>query len=199
MLHLVSLTAALSVGFYTTFVYAPTWLHQVVKVPARTALGVNTLAMALALLIIPAAGVASDRLGRRTVLVVGAGALALLAYPLMALMARGQMPGIIAGEIGLAALVAVISGAMPATMAELAPWRVRCTVLSVAYNLGMALLGGTTPLVAAWLVARTGVTLAPALYLTAAATIAFIGATLLPGTTRHSLTKEFESARFRRS
>src|SRR4051812_45015282 len=123
MLHLVALTSALSVGFYTTFVYAATWLHQVVGVPARTALGVNTLAMALALLIIPAAGVASDRLGRRTVLVVAAGALALLAYPLMALMARGQMAGIIAGEIGLGLLVAVISGAMPPPMGEPAPRR----------------------------------------------------------------------------
>ncbi len=197
MVHLVSLTAALSVGFYTTFVYAATWLHQVVGVPARTALGVNTAAMAIALLIIPAAGVASDRMGRRPVLVVGAGALALLAYPLMALMARGQMAGIIVGEIGLAVLVAVISGAMPATMAELAPWRVRCTVLSVAYNLGMALLGGTTPLVAAWLVARTGVKLAPAWYLGAAAALTFIGSLLLPATARHSLTKEFDATRFR--
>jgi MFS transporter, MHS family, proline/betaine transporter len=197
MLHLVSLTAALSVGFYTTFVYAATWLSQVVGVPARTALGVNTLAMGFALLVIPAAGVASDRLGRRTVLVVAAGALALLAYPLMSLMARGQMGGIIAGEIGLAVLVGVISGAMPATMAELAPWRVRCTVLSVAYNIGMALLGGTTPLVAAWLVARTGVKLAPAWYLGAAATLTFVGSLLLPATARHSLTKEFDAARFR--
>jgi MHS family proline/betaine transporter-like MFS transporter len=197
MLHLVALTAALSVGFYTTFVYAATWLSQVVGVPARTALGVNTLAMGIALLIIPAAGVASDRLGRRTVLVTGAGALALLAYPLMALMARGQMGGIIAGEIGLAVLVAVLSGAMPATMAELAPWRVRCTVLSVAYNVGMALLGGTTPLVAAWLVARSGVTLAPAWYLAAAAALTFIGSLLLPVTARHSLTKEFDATRFR--
>jgi MHS family proline/betaine transporter-like MFS transporter len=197
MLHLVSLTAALSVGFYTTFVYAATWLHQVVGVAARTALGVNTAAMAIALLIIPAAGVASDRLGRRPVLVVGAGALAVLAYPLMALMAQGQMRGIIVGEIGLAVLVAVISGAMPATMAELAPWRVRCTVLSVAYNLGMALLGGTTPLVAAWLVARTGVKLAPAWYLGAAAALTFIGSLLLPATARHSLTKEFDATRFR--
>jgi MHS family proline/betaine transporter-like MFS transporter len=141
--------------------------------------------------------VASDRLGRRTVLVTGAGALALLAYPLMALMARGQMGGIIAGEIGLAVLVAVLSGAMPATMAELAPWRVRCTVLSVAYNLGMALLGGTTPLVAAWLVAGSGVTLAPAWYLAAAAALTFIGSLLLPVTARHSLTKEFDATRFR--
>jgi MFS transporter, MHS family, proline/betaine transporter len=197
MLHLVTLTAALSVGFYTTFVYAATWLSQVVGVPARTALGVNTLAMAIALLIIPAAGVASDRVGRRTVLVVGSGALALLAYPLMSLMARGHMGGIIAGEIGLAVLVAVLSGAMPATMAELAPWRVRCTVLSVAYNLGMALLGGTTPLVAAWLVVRTGVQLAPAWYLACAAALTFIGSLLLPATARHSLTKEFDATRFR--
>ena len=197
MLHLISLTAALSVGFYTTFVYTATWLHQVVGVPARTALEVNTLAMALALLIIPAAGVASDRLGRRTVLVAAAGALALLAYPLMALMARGQTSGIIAGQIGLGLLVASLSGAMPATMAELAPWRVRCTVLSVAYNIGMALLGGTTPLVAAWLVARTGVKLAPAWYLAAAAALTFIGSLLLPATARHSLTKEFDATRFR--
>jgi MFS transporter, MHS family, proline/betaine transporter len=197
MLHLVTLTAALSVGFYTTFVYAATWLSQVVGVPARTALLVNTFAMAIALLIIPAAGVASDRVGRRTVLAVAAGALALLAYPLMALMARGQIAGIIAGEIGLAVLVAVLSGAMPATMAELAPWRVRCTVLSVAYNLGMALLGGTTPLVAAWLVVRTGVQLAPAWYLACAAALTFIGALLLPATARHSLTKEFDATRFR--
>jgi MHS family proline/betaine transporter-like MFS transporter len=130
---------------------------------------------------------------------VGSGAFALLAYPLMSLMAQGQTAGLIMGWIGLSLLLAIAGGVMPATMAELAPWRVRCTVLSVAYNIGMALLGGTTPLVAAWLVARTGVTLAPALYLTAAAGLAFIGAALLPATTRHSLTKEFESARFRRS
>ena len=196
-MHLISLTAALSVGFYTTFVYTATWLNRVVGVPAKTALVVNTVAMALALLIIPAAGTASDRLGRRTVLVATAGALALLAYPLMALMARGQMSGIIAGQIGLGLLVASLSGAMPATMAELAPWRVRCTVLSVAYNIGTALLGGTTPLVAAWLVARTGVKLAPAWYLAAAAALTFIGSLLLPSTARHSLTKEFDAARFR--
>jgi MFS family permease len=47
MLHLVALVSAISVGFYTTFVYAATWLVQVAQVPARTALEINTLAMAL--------------------------------------------------------------------------------------------------------------------------------------------------------
>jgi MFS transporter, MHS family, proline/betaine transporter len=197
MLHLVSLVSAISVGFYTTFVYAATWLEQVAHVPARTALEINTVAMALSLLVLPASGLASDRVGRRPVLLVAAGALMLLAYPLMALMARGQTGGVLVGQVGLALLVAANGGLMPATMAELAPWRVRCTVLSVAYNMGMAVLGGTTPLVAAWLVSRTGVPLAPAMYLAGAAGLTFVGALLLPGTPHHSLTKEFQAARFR--
>ncbi|HEY9443073.1 MAG TPA: MFS transporter [Gemmatimonadales bacterium] len=197
MLHLVVLIAGISVGFYTVFVYTATWLEQQIGVPARTALEINSLAMAAHLFVLPAAGWASDRLGRRPVLMFGSGAFALLAYPLMSLMAQGQTGGLVLGWVALSLLLAIAGGVMPATMAELAPWRVRCTVLSVAYNVGMALLGGTTPLVAAWLVARTGVTLAPALYLSAAAGLAFIGALLLPGTTRHSLTREFESARFR--
>jgi MFS transporter, MHS family, proline/betaine transporter len=197
MLHLVSLVAAISVGFYTTFVYAATWLEQVAQVPARTALGINTVAMALSLFVLPVSGLVSDRVGRRPVLLLTAGALMLLAYPLMALMARGQPGGILVGHVGLALLVAANGGLMPATMAELAPWRVRCTVLSIAYNMGMAVLGGTTPLVAAWLVSETGFKLAPAMYLAGAAALTFVGALLLPTAAPHRLTQEFEAARFR--
>ena len=101
----------------------------------------------------------------------------------------------VVGQIVLALLISAISGVLPATMAELAPWRVRCTVLSIAYNLGMALLGGTTPLVAAWLVARTGSAVAPGVYLTAAGALAFVAAILLPKTLPHRLTAEFHSVR----
>ncbi len=194
-LHLVALVAGLAVGFYTTFVYAATWLSQVAQVPARTALTINTVAMALSLVASLAAGALSDRIGRRPVLLVWAGALTLLAYPLMALMARGSTGSILAGQIGLALLVAAGSGALPATLAELAPWRVRCTVVSVAHNLGMALLGGTTPLIGAWLVARSGAPLAPAVYLAAAGGVSFVAALLLPRTAPHRLTHEFQAAR----
>lgn len=166
-------------------------------VPARTVFGINTLAMAVSVLVLPVSGVASDRLGRRTVLLTAAGALALLAYPLMALMARGQTGGLLVGQVALAVLVSASGGALPATMAELAPWRVRCTVLSVAYNAGVALLGGMTPLIAEWFMARTGVTLAPALYLAATAAVTCVAAFLLPKTAEHSLTKEFDAGRFR--
>jgi MFS transporter, MHS family, proline/betaine transporter len=195
ILHLVALVAGLAVGFYIVFVYAATWLAQVAGVPARTAFEINTAAMALSLGVILFSGRLSDRIGRRRVLVVVSGLLAVLALPLMALMARGQTVGILVGELVLASLIGAISGVLPATMAELAPWRVRCTVLSIAYNLGMALLGGTTPLVAAWLVARTGVAIAPGAYLAAAGVLAFGAAMLLPKVLPHRLTTEFHSVR----
>jgi MHS family proline/betaine transporter-like MFS transporter len=197
MLHLVVLISGLSVGFYTTFVYSATWLHQVAHVPESRALGINTAAMALLLVISPIAGLASDRWGRRPVLALGAGGLALLAYPLMALMARGTPGAIFAGQAGLALLIGTAGGALPAGMAELTPWRVRCTVLSVGYNVGMAVLGGTTPMVATWLVARSGYSLAPAVYLAAAAALAFVGAIMLPRAARHGITREFAAVRFR--
>jgi MHS family proline/betaine transporter-like MFS transporter len=195
MVHLIALAAAISVGFYTTFVYSSTWLQQVANVPANTALGINTIVMALLLVVIPFAGIASDRLGRRRVLSWAAGALALLAYPLMALMAHGRPGSIFGGQVGLGLLVGLNGATLPAVMAELAPWRVRCTVLSVGYNVALAILGGTTPMVAEWLVARTHANLAPAVYLSIAAAITFIGALCLPRTARHRLTTEFQALR----
>jgi MHS family proline/betaine transporter-like MFS transporter len=115
----------------------------------------------------------------------------------MALMARGQPFGILLGQGGLALAIGAIVGVLPATMAELAPWRVRCSVLSIAYNLSLAVLGGTTPVVAAWLVARTHLALAPAVYVTAAAVTTLVAALFLPGRARHSMTREFEATRLR--
>jgi hypothetical protein len=50
-------------------------------------------------------------------------------------------------------------------------------------------------MVAEWLVARTHASLAPAVYLSIAAAVTFIGALFLPHTARHRLTKEFQALR----
>jgi MHS family proline/betaine transporter-like MFS transporter len=195
--QLVLLTAGLSVGFYVTFVYSATWLQQVANVPGSTALLLNTIAMSVLLVVCPLAGALSDRVGRRGLLMAGALGLALLAYPLMLLMQQGTTASILAGQGGLAVLLGISAGTLPAAMAELTPWRVRCTVLSIGYNVGMALLGGTTPLVATWLVARTGMSLSPAIYLAGGAALAFLAALRFPRTVPHPMTREFASVTFR--
>ncbi|HEY9385258.1 MAG TPA: MFS transporter [Gemmatimonadales bacterium] len=196
VVHLLLLTAGVSISFYTAFVYSATWLQQIAQVPGSTALGINAIAMGVLLVVNPIAGRLSDRYGRRVLLMAGSAGLALFAYPLMALMARGSFGGILAGEAGLALLIGVFGGGLPAAMAELAPWRVRCTVLSVGYNVGIALLGGTTPLVAAWLVARTGMILSPAIYLAAVGALAFCAAVRFPRLVPHPMTREFSRISF---
>jgi MFS transporter, MHS family, proline/betaine transporter len=59
-------------------------------------------------------------------------------------------------------------------MVELVPDRVRCTVLSVGYNTGLAILGGLTPMVAAYTVKRSQYDLSPAFLLMAASAVSFI-------------------------
>jgi MHS family proline/betaine transporter-like MFS transporter len=195
ILHLILLVAGLSVGFYTTFVYSATWLKQVAGMSAKNVFEINTIAMALSLGAVLAAGALSDRFGRRPVVVVVSALLMVVSYPLMSLMAGGEWIVVLAGQLVLALLVSAASGVLAATMAELAPWRVRCTVLSISYNFGVALLGGTTPLLAAWLISSTGYSLAPAVYMAIAGGLSFIGALMLPKTMPHRLTTEFQSVR----
>ena len=195
IIHLVLLVAGLSVGFYTTFVYSATWLKQVAGMSPKNVFEINTIAMALSLGAVLAAGALSDRFGRRPVVVVVSGLLMVVSYPVMSLMAGGQWIAVLAGQVVLALLVSAASGVLAATMAELAPWRVRCTVLSISYNFGVALLGGTTPLMAEWLISSTGHALAPAVYMAIAGGLSFIGALMLPKTMPHRLTTEFQSVR----
>ena len=96
-----------------------------------------------------------------------------MAWPLFWMLHHSDFSVILLGQIGFAVLSACFWGALPATMVELVPNRVRCTVLSVGYNTGMALLGGMTPMVAVYTIERSQYDLSPAFLLMAAAAVSF--------------------------
>src|SRR3954454_14206520 len=73
------------------------------------------------------------------------------------------------GQLGLVVLSGLYYGALPATLVEAAPPTVRCTALALGYNLCLGLFGGLSPLVATWLVERTGNEIAPAFLIMAGA------------------------------
>ncbi len=64
-------------------------------------------------------------------------------------------------------------------MVEAFPKHVRCSGLSVGYNLSLSIFGGTVPMVAVALIAETGDRLAPAFYLSLAAVITFAMAVVI--------------------
>ena len=152
---MVGYTIINAVGFYIAFVYVLTWLVDQVKEPRSDALDINTITMAVMLVLIPFVGALSDKVGRKPVLAIGAGGFVVLSYPLIWLMHEPDFLRILLGQLGFAVLVALLLGAGPANLSEMFPRRVRVSAMSIGYNVSMAIFGGTTPLIAAWLLART--------------------------------------------
>jgi MHS family proline/betaine transporter-like MFS transporter len=171
MVQVAGLNGLLAVGFYLAFVYAVTFLENVVHIPTAAAFDINTLNMVVLLVIIPAAGHLSDKVGRKPVLMTACTLGVLLAWPLLWLMHHQNLAVVFAGQFGLAVIVGLFSGVVPVTMAEALPPRVRCTAMSVSYNLCVGVLGGLTPMIATYLIRRTGNDLSPAFFLMAAAAI----------------------------
>jgi MFS transporter, MHS family, proline/betaine transporter len=172
MLRLAGLNALNAVGFYLSFVSLVSYFSGVVGLPSTAAFDINTFNMLVLLLTLPLAGALSDRLGRRPVLLAAAGGTLVLAWPLFWLLHHPHVAAALAGQLGLAVLLGLYLGVIPAVMVEATPSRVRCSALSVGYNLCLGVVGGTAPMVAAFLVERWGEQ-SPALYLMAAAGVTF--------------------------
>lgn len=163
-----------AVGFYMMFVYVVTWLIKQVKEPRSDALDINTISMAVLLVLVPVFGALSDRIGRKPLLMFGAGGIAVLGWPLIWLMHHPDFMMILAGQLGFAVLIAAYFGASPATLTEMFPRRVRVSALSIGYNVGLAVFGGTTPIIATWLIARSHDELSIAWFLIACAVVSFL-------------------------
>jgi len=71
-------------------------------------------------------------------------------------------------------LVAFLLGAGPANLSEMFPSRVRVSAMSVGYNVSMAIFGGTTPMIAAWLLNRTHNDLSFVWYMMACAAVSLV-------------------------
>jgi MHS family proline/betaine transporter-like MFS transporter len=178
MLLTVGISLMLGVGFYLPWVWLPTWLAEINQPPMKLgdALTVNTYAMSLMIALTPVAGWLSDKLGRKAVLAAGSAALVVLSYPLFRLLSGGTMAHALQAQLVIAVCAALASGPASAAFVELFPTRTRYSGIAFAYNASQALLGGTTPLVATFLIQRTGDTTAPAFYLMVAAAGTFAAA-----------------------
>lgn len=161
-------------AFYTIFVYLTTYLASILKFPLDSALTINTISMAFWALLMPLMGALSDKVGRRALLMAGSLGLALLSYPLFRLLTHDTFAYILAGQLAFAFLIAVYFGPLPATIVDLFPPRTRSSGLSISYNVALAVFGGTAPLVATYLIKKTGSILSLSLYLIVSAVVGMI-------------------------
>lgn len=171
-------------AFYLLYVYGTTYLATVTALPLATVLALNTGCMTLLALLIPLTGAWSDRIGQTPLLIAGAAGLALLSYPLFLWLTSGNLPRMVTAQALLTLLVACYMGPFFAAVAELFPVPQRYTGLSVGYNIGSALFGGTAPLIATLSIEWSGNDLAPAFYLSLCAAVSLAVALTLRPTKR---------------
>ncbi|MFK4107587.1 MFS transporter [Streptomyces sp. NPDC002176] len=161
---------------YAFLVVLPSYLQTALHATFREALTATVLAnLGFAATIIPA-GLLSDRIGRRPVMLTGAALVVVLAVPLLNLL---QSDGTSTPLKGLAvllagAIVGLMAGPGPALLAEMFPTRVRCTGLGLAYALSNAVFSGCAGLIITEAVKRTGNVDVPAYYAAAACALSML-------------------------
>lgn len=157
--------AMMNVTFYIVLVYLLVYQESILGWSASRAALLSTVTSIIAIILVPLAGVLSDRIGRKPILIGAASSLIVLSYPLFYVMGLDTEWAGTASTIGLGVILAVILGVHAVTCAELFPTRTRQSGMSISYQAGTALFAGTAPYIITWLIAETGNIYIPAFYL----------------------------------
>ncbi|WP_273564753.1 MFS transporter [Methylobacterium sp. NMS14P] len=187
MLRAFAMNLGLACGFYVVFVYLVTFLHTVSGLPQHTAFLINTLAMVVQAVCIPIAGALSDRFGRKRVLVLTGAGLTILSWPLFMLLTTGDTLLIVLSQVAFAILIAGNAAVVPTAFVEMFQRRARCTALAISFNASMALVGGTAPMAATWIVHHLGWPTGPGLYVAVLSAISLAAVVTMRDRTGESL------------
>lgn len=151
------LTAAACVGVATMSVYLitylPTFAQKNLGLPPWSGYAGAIVAGLIALIGSPFVGMLADRVGQTRIMLAAAATGLLIAYPMFALLTSAPtVSTLIVAEIILGTLMAAYFAPLPSLLAAMFPVQIRTTGMSLAYNVGVTLLGGFAPTVLAWLV-----------------------------------------------
>jgi MFS family permease len=175
------LSTTTTVTFYLITAYMPTFgstaLHLSTKASMIVTLCVGISNFAL----LPVMGAASDRLGRRPLLITFSLLALLTAYPALAwLVSAPSFSRLLIVALWFSIIFASYNGSMVVFLTEIMPAEVRATGFSLAYSLATGIFGGFTPAVSTYLIHVTGNRAMPGVWLSLAAAMGLSATLLLP-------------------
>lgn len=154
-----------STFYYFSFMYIPFLLKQELHYSFSSISQLETVCMIVMIVLVPIAGFVSDKVGRYTMLLFNALFIILITIPCFYLIHySGSLLTILALTF-LTLASSLEQGTTPAVLIENFPASTRYTGVSLGYNIGNGLLGGSLPLVCGWLANTTHLIIAPAFYI----------------------------------
>ncbi|HAU1787950.1 MFS transporter [Legionella pneumophila] len=153
-----------SIMTFGTYVFTATYLHSYFHISLGLATLIITLALAVDATLEPFIALLADRIGLLKVIRLGMVAMLILSIPIFYLLATGNVVLIAMGLAFMSILIAITYAPLNAYMVSLFPHQYRYSGFGVAFNVGISLFGGTTPMVMMWLVNTTNNFISPAWY-----------------------------------
>ncbi|MEU5836661.1 MFS transporter [Streptomyces diacarni] len=153
-----------AIGYYLMSSYMIAYMSEEVGYSKAEAMLTSVVAMLAYSAACPLMAAASDRFGRKPMLLVACGGFAVATLPAFWLIGTG-LPGAVVGATVLAVLVAVIGTSNVPAMVEMFPGQLRASGSAIGYTAAYVLFGGTAPFVATGVVSLAGSPLAPGFYL----------------------------------
>ncbi|MHB1205265.1 MAG: MFS transporter [Rhodospirillaceae bacterium] len=169
-----AISALGSITYYVGITYVPAFLTSAGALAEDASLGLSTVAAVAVILVTPIVGAASDRLGRKPVLLFLCVCSAILPISLFSLMASGSALRALIGAIVLAVVAGGVSAVGAVGTAEQFPGEGRLSGLALGATVATAIFGGLTPYLAQVLLQRTGWPMIPG------AMIAVVAVCVLP-------------------
>jgi MHS family proline/betaine transporter-like MFS transporter len=165
---------AFQAGFYTMAIFLSSYLVERKVFTEPTALGMQSAAVGVAIMMSPLAGWLSDRFGRKPMSMISLVAILIGSWPLYAVVNLGDNTLALTAMILFMIAIALGGATYQVWLAEVFPRTLRATGLGISYNVSAGVLGGTTPLLCALLIKVTHDGMAPAYLLMAAAIIGIL-------------------------
>ncbi|MGE7218630.1 MFS transporter [Priestia koreensis] len=159
---------------YMLLSYMPSYLSEIIGISSTVGTVLITVVMIIMVPLALMFGKLSDKIGNKKVFLIGLGGLTLLSVLAFYFINLKSLAFVSLGIFILGVLLATYEGTMPGSLPTMFFTDIRYRTLSVTFNVSVSVFGGTTPLVATWLVKATGNHYAPAYYLTAVSIIGFL-------------------------
>lgn len=174
LLIVFSLAGVWGIVYQTLFIWMPTYLTDIQHLSQANALQVNSVSILLFGCLVLLAGYCADYTGAKLLLVISSLAMLIFAYPLFAMLSYPSLWKVYMAMALFALIFSFYVSSAFIIMVESFAVSIRYRALSFGFNAGLAIFGGTCPLIATFLIALTQNHNAPAFYLMLAALTALL-------------------------